>query len=216
MAKADPVGKQIGPTSVNKFLERTRVQREILAIDVEIKNKEGSFGDWKRAKAKEWMDVLFGGLLEYSEKGTVVATLGRVVIGDLSTEKVQPGLPQVHHSGQTKVEPFAVKAEQKPDTSSFVSAIGDKPEHPSNENRTGGTPPPHSNSLVQSLSQPHMSPTLSNDTRPPPSDQLPPMDSATSRPPLLPQESPGYTPGHPPQLSQNSTPSQYQSGSDLS
>ena len=70
--------------------KETRQENSILAIDTETKNEETSFGDWKRTKAREWMRVLFGGLLECNDKGTIVATLGQVVIDNLSNKVEQP------------------------------------------------------------------------------------------------------------------------------
>lgn len=49
------------------------LREQIRTLDVEIINGEAGLGDRKRVKAKEWMGVLFGGLLECSEKGVVVA-----------------------------------------------------------------------------------------------------------------------------------------------
>ena len=53
--------------AVKKFPGRLRLRHKILNIDVEIKDEEANFGDWKCAKAREWVDVLFGGLLEHNE-----------------------------------------------------------------------------------------------------------------------------------------------------
>ena len=219
VSKVDPVGKQVGPAAVKKFLERERLRHEILAIDVEIKNKEASLGEWKRTKAREWMGILFGGLREHNEKGTVVALLGQNIIGNSPTETTKPDLPQAHCSGQSQVQSLAVEVGQKLDITSFVGGIGDKDERPSNEDRTGGFPghpPPHSNPSVQPMTEPIPQPdrslTLLNSDSPPP-DQLPPLDSATLRLPL-PQRSSGSTPGHQLQPYQSSTPSESGSGSD--
>ena len=98
------------------------LRRDLHAIDIEITNEEASLGDWKRIKAREWMAVLLGGLLECSEKGTVVAALGRAIIEDVPTETTQSGLPRARKS------------------------------QPSNETSAGGIPrhpPPHSNPLAQ-------------------------------------------------------------------
>ena len=94
----------------------------ILAIKADIKKEEAGFGEWKRTKARECMGILFGGLLECSEKGTIVATLGLATIGNLSTGTIQPGIPPGHYSGKSLIEQ-KVEAEQPP-----------------NEDRTGGIP----------------------------------------------------------------------------
>ena len=93
-------------------------------LDMEILGEEASFGDWKRAKAREWMGVLFGGLLECSEKGTVVATFGRDIIGYVSTEKTQPLHPRARYSGHAQVKDLVREAERGLEEISFVGEVG--------------------------------------------------------------------------------------------
>jgi hypothetical protein len=126
---------------------------DIRAIDTEV----ASLGDWKRIKAREWMSVLFGGLLECSEKGTVVATLGHAIIGRVPTETTQLGLPRACYSGQSQLENPAVEAERRLENISYVGEVSDQAERPSNENHTGGILRhriSHSNPLVQPTARP--------------------------------------------------------------
>ena len=147
----------------------TNLREHIRAIDTEIMNEESSLGDWKRFKAREWMGVLFGGLLECSEKGMVVASFGRTVIGHVSTEKTRAGLPRAHYSGKSQVKSLVEEAEQKIRGISFVGEIGDKIEQPLDgyhPNDVPGNPPSYPGPLVQPITtdqpQPYPSSTLPN------------------------------------------------------
>ena len=79
-SKADSAEKKLnkmGPDSKNLRQQTdllTGLREQIRTIDTEILNEEASLGDWKRIKAREWMGVLFGALLECSETGAVVAS----------------------------------------------------------------------------------------------------------------------------------------------
>lgn len=163
------IGSKVSPS---KALEYDVLLPEFLAIDVGVKDEEASISDWKRTKAKEWMGVLFGGLLECSEKGTVVATLGHAIIGNSGTAR--PGLPRAYFSGESQVEPFVVEVERELHN---VVKASDKVQRSSNENHTGGIPR-HTvsspNPLVQPatlLPQPYVLPTLLTNSRLPPPDQ---------------------------------------------
>ena len=188
----------------------------IRAINAEIKNKETSLDDddLKRTVAREWVDDLFGGLLDCSEQCTVIATLGHAIFGNSSTYAIQPDLPQAHYSGQSQVESLEEDPERDLGGISSVGGIGDKAEQLSGENCTGSSPghlPPHATPLAQPttapLPQPYISPTPSNNTSTSLPTQLPPTDSARSRLLRPSQGSSGFTPDHELQLSQSSTPS---------
>lgn len=149
----------------------TGLREQIRTLDVEIMNEEASLGDWKRTKAREWMGVLFGALLECSEKGAVVATFGRTIIGYISTEKTQPGLPRAHYSGHSKVEPLVVEAERELHNVTFVGEVGDESLQQPDEYRIGyipGLPPSSPSSPVRPTPphppQPYVSSTLPNNS----------------------------------------------------
>ena len=171
------------------------LREQIRTLDVEIMNEEANLGDWKRIKAREWMGVLFGGLLECSEKGAVVATFGRAIIGYVSTEKTQPGLPRAHYSGHSQVEPLVVEAERELHKISFVSEIGDGTSP--NEYRIGdipGLPPSSPSSPVR--------PTPAHPPQPYASSTLP------SNPPSNPHELGDFGEYNPYSQSQTYTPGQ--------
>ena len=208
MSKADSADKKLSKMSPeNKNLRQqtdllTNLREQIGKLDVDIMNEEAGLGDWKRIKAREWMGVLFGGLLECSEKGAVVATFGRTIIGYVSTEKTQPGLPRAHYSGHSQVEPLVVEAERELHKISFEGEIGDGVTQPSKEYRIGdipGLPPPSPSSPVRPSPthppQPYASSTLPNH---PPSNPHELNDFGEYNPYSQPQT---YTPGQRTRLS---------------
>lgn len=73
------------------------------------------------------MGILFGGLLECSEKGVVVAKFGRAVTGYVPTEETPPGFPRAHYPDRSRrqVESLVAKAERKIHEISFIGEVGD-------------------------------------------------------------------------------------------
>ena len=162
VSKADSTSKRLGKMNPeNKNLRQqtdllVNLRDQIRTLDVEIMDEEASLGDWKRVKAREWMGVLFGGLLECSEKGSVVATFGHAIVGCVPTEETRPGLPRTRYSGHSQVERLLKEAELK-----LQKAPGDV---------SGLSPSPPSLSIRQTPTQPtqpYASTTLPNN---PPSD----------------------------------------------
>jgi len=100
----------------------TGLREQINALDAEIIDEEASLYDAKRDKAREWMNVLLGGLLECSATGAVVATSGRTIIECVPTEATQPGLPRDRYSGHSQVELLVAEAER---TIRKISTIGE-------------------------------------------------------------------------------------------
>jgi len=160
------------------------LREQIRALDVGIVVEEASLGDWKRAKAREWMGVLLDGLFECSEKGSVVATSGRAIIECVPTYTTQPGLPRARYSGHSHVQHLAAEAERK-----LQRIPGDIP---------GLSPSPPSLSILQTPiqpTQPYASSTLPNI---PPSDLYEPSDFGEYNPY---SQSQTYTPGQRARLS---------------
>ena len=130
MSKADAADRKVSKMSPEhkNFRQQTdllsSLREQISTLDAEILDEEANIGDWKRVKAMEWMGVLFGSLLECSEKGTVVATFGRTIVGYVSTEKTKPGLPRAHYSSHSQVEELVVEAERELHKISFTSEVG--------------------------------------------------------------------------------------------
>ena len=149
----------------------TSLREQISAIDAEIMDEEASLGDWKRVQAREWMSILFSGLLECSEKGTVVATFSRAIIGCVPTGKTEPGLPRANYSGQSQVKPLMEEAKRKLQNISFAGGVGDDAErppdvyHPGAGNTLRHSPSSYSSSaqpMITRLPQPYSPPTPPN------------------------------------------------------
>jgi Eisosome component PIL1 len=99
------------------------LREQIRSMDVEIMDEEASLSDWKRVKAQEWMAVLFGGLLECSEKGYVVATIGRSIISYVPLDKTEPGLARAPYSGHLQVQHLLVEAERELHKITFIGEV---------------------------------------------------------------------------------------------
>jgi len=205
---ADKKLNKMGPENKN-LRQQTDVlvslREQIRTLDVEIMDEEANLGDWKRTKAREWMGILFGGLLECSEKGAVVATFGRTIIGYVSTEKSQPGLPRATYSGHSQVEPLVVEAERELHKISFISEVG---EGLSSEYRIGDIPglPPSSPSSTVGQTPTHPPQSYSSSTLPnnPPTNPHGLSDFGEYNPYPQPQT---YTPGQRTHLSSFDQPS---------
>jgi len=197
MSKADSTDKKLNKMSPDDkdFQQQTVIlmslREQIRIIGVNILYEEASLSDWKRVQAKEWMVVLFGGLLECSAKGAVVATSGAAVIECVPTNVTQPGLPRAQYFGHLQVELLMTEAEDmlreiasaSEDGASFVSGAGisffneadvseagDGTTQTPSGLRTGDVPGNSSPSPNDPI-QPHLSSTLSNNPFPAPDYQ---------------------------------------------
>lgn len=165
VSKSDSADKKLNKMAIDHKNLRQQtdlslgLREHINAIDTEILKEEASVGHWKRVKAREWMGVLFGGLLECSEKGAIVATFGRAIAGYVSTEKTQPGLPRAFYSDKPQVASLVVEAERRLGRVSFVGEVGVKAERPPYEYQAGNVPrhpPSYSSPVVQQIpTHPH-------------------------------------------------------------
>jgi len=127
------------------------LREEIRTLDAEIVDEGISLGDWKHTQAREWMGILFGGLLECSEKGVVVATFGRTIIQHVPTEETQQGPSRPHYSGHSLVELAVAEAERKLHSISLVREAGDETARLPDQWRIGDIP----ENLNNSRSGPH-------------------------------------------------------------
>lgn len=131
MSKADAADRKVSKMSPEhkNFRQQTdllaSLREQITTLDAEILDEEASIGDWKRVKAREFMGVLFGSLLECSEKGAVVAKFGRTIIGHVPVEETRPGFPRARYSGFSQVEPLIEEAEREIQKISFISEVGE-------------------------------------------------------------------------------------------
>ena len=136
------------------------LREQISTLDAIIANEGASLDNWKRVKAREWMDVLFDGLLDCNKRGSIIAAYGRIIIRYVSTEETQPGFSRPPYSGHSHVESLVARAEQKLNNLSINEDSNGTP-HPSNQSAIPipRNPPPASSSLIQPTliqpAQPH-------------------------------------------------------------
>ena len=231
-SKADSLDEELnkmGPEDSRLRLRTdllTGLREQIHTLDLEIMNEKAKLGDFKRTKAREWMGILFGALLECSQKGTVVATFGRTITGYVPTDKTQPGPLRTHYTGHSEVELLVLEAELELHKISFMGQVGDKFQQPSNQYhivdipglpRPPPSPPPPPMPIwpYPSFTLPEYKPHPQSRTDAPgpvppryyPLNQPPaPSPIKSSLPfPYPPQGSSGLIPGHQPHLSQSST-----------
>ena len=127
-SKTDSAGKKLNKmTPRDKDFQQQRdilgnLRDQVRTLDIQIMDEEASLGGWKRIKAKEWMDILFSGLLGCSANGAVVATSCRAIIECVPTDTTQPGLPRAYYSGHSQVELLVAEAER---TIRKISSIGE-------------------------------------------------------------------------------------------
>jgi hypothetical protein len=57
-----------------------RIREQIEVLDEEIMREETALKGYKRRKARAWMEIKFGGVLECCEKGSVACDFGKMVI----------------------------------------------------------------------------------------------------------------------------------------
>lgn len=63
-----------------------------------------SLGDFKRAAIREGLSLKLGALLELSEKTTIIAELGKLMVDELPTQRTQPGALRAHYDGTATLE----------------------------------------------------------------------------------------------------------------
>ncbi|KAG6884369.1 hypothetical protein C0993_011711 [Termitomyces sp. T159_Od127] len=80
------------------------LRAEIRSMDSEIMTEEAALGDFKRTMTRVWMGLKFGALLECSEKGTIAAEYGKLIIGEIVEEQTQPGMARSLYYGRQKTE----------------------------------------------------------------------------------------------------------------
>ena len=116
MSKADYANKRLGKMSPvdENFQQQTAIlmslREQIRTLDVEITVEEASLGDWKRTKAREWMRVLFKGMVECSASGVVIGAYGKTVIENVPTDVTQPGFARARYSRHSHVQSLVADA----------------------------------------------------------------------------------------------------------
>ncbi|KAL5505094.1 hypothetical protein ACEPAH_7757 [Sanghuangporus vaninii] len=115
-AKADTAEKKL--TKMNPEHKNLQQQTELLNnlreqirnLDWEILSEEARLGDFKRTATKNWMTLKFGGLLEFAEKATIVAEMGKLVIEEIPLETTPPGQSRKFYTAYEKTEKTLTEA----------------------------------------------------------------------------------------------------------
>ena len=113
------------------------LRKQICALDAEIVDETINLGEWKQVMAREWMGVLFGGLLECSENDSAIGRSGIAIVQSVPTWETQRSPLQPHDSGHSHAEPLVAEAERKPHSIPPTSEAGDRTPQPPNPRRTG-------------------------------------------------------------------------------
>ncbi|KAJ7182852.1 hypothetical protein C8R43DRAFT_868755 [Mycena crocata] len=118
LARADSAEKKLnkmGPEHKNLASQTdvlNQLQAQIRSMDSEIMTEEAALGDFKRSSARSLMGLKFGGLMELSEKGCVVAEVGRGVVAEISEEQTQPGLSRAMYMAHQRTEQRVMEADR--------------------------------------------------------------------------------------------------------
>lgn len=106
LAKMGPENKELMKTT--SLLKELRGEME--SLRVELLQEEAAIGDFKRRTAKEAMGIKCGGLLEFAEKITVVAEIGKLLIEEIPLNQTQPGMPRDEYEGAAKTDQLMQEA----------------------------------------------------------------------------------------------------------
>ncbi|KAF9027124.1 hypothetical protein BDZ89DRAFT_987496 [Hymenopellis radicata] len=87
-----------------------RLRDEIRAMDSDIMTQEAALGDFKRYTTRSMMGLKFGGLLEFSEKGTIIGEYGKLIVGEIPEDTTQPGMPRRMYNNHNRVESLVSEA----------------------------------------------------------------------------------------------------------
>lgn len=106
LAKMGPENKELMKTTT----QLKELRGEMESIRVELMQEEAAIGDFKRRTAKEAMGIKCGGLLEFAEKITVVAEIGKLLIEEIPLQQTKPGMPRDEYEGYPKTDQLMQEA----------------------------------------------------------------------------------------------------------
>ncbi|KAF5364871.1 hypothetical protein D9757_013046 [Collybiopsis confluens] len=127
LSKSETADKKVDRTSKyhKNFSEQrelaNRIREQIEGLEGEIAREETALKDYKRTKARAWMEIKFGGLLECCEKGSVACHFGKLVINELSDQVSQPGIPRPPYKKREKIQSILQAGIQRGEQVAFTS-----------------------------------------------------------------------------------------------
>ncbi|CEH15089.1 SPHINGOLIPID LONG CHAIN BASE-RESPONSIVE PROTEIN PIL1 [Ceraceosorus bombacis] len=125
LAKMGPENKELMKTTTD--LKDRRNEMEVMSR--ELLEEEANIGDFKRKTVKEASGLKLGGLLEFAEKITIIAEVGKLMIEQIPLETTTPGQQRAPYYGHAKTEQLLSEATQ------LIADVGFAP------GPSGGRPP---------------------------------------------------------------------------
>lgn len=100
LSKMGPENKELMKTTSTLKEHRS----EMDALNIELATEEAAIGDFKRRTTKEAMGLKCGGLLEFAEKVTIIAEIGKMIIDEIPLAETKPGLPRAEYNGHARTD----------------------------------------------------------------------------------------------------------------
>ncbi|GAA5950180.1 hypothetical protein JCM3765_004232 [Sporobolomyces pararoseus] len=85
---------------------------EMVGLENSVMTEDTRLGDFKRSAMREGLSLKLGALLELSEKTTVIAELGKLMVDELPTQRTQPGAPRAHYDGYDRTNYLLQEAQR--------------------------------------------------------------------------------------------------------
>ncbi|GAA5868426.1 hypothetical protein JCM1840_006992 [Sporobolomyces johnsonii] len=80
------------------------LREEMIGLENSVLTEESRVGDFKRSATREALSLKLGALLELSEKTTIIAELGKLMVDELPTTPTDPGAPRAYYDGYERTE----------------------------------------------------------------------------------------------------------------
>ncbi|GAA5930646.1 hypothetical protein JCM1841_006826 [Sporobolomyces salmonicolor] len=80
------------------------LREEMVGLENSVLTEESRVGDFKRSATREALSLKLGALLELSEKTTIIAELGKLMVDELPTVPTEPGASRVYYDGYERTE----------------------------------------------------------------------------------------------------------------
>lgn len=124
LAKMGPENKELMKTT--STLKEYRSEME--GLNIELATEEAAIGDFKRRTTKEALGLKCGGLLEFAEKVTIIAEIGKMIIDEIPLDQTRPGMPRADYHSHGRTEQLLSEATRAISDVGFVPS-GAAPAH---------------------------------------------------------------------------------------
>ncbi|PWN23904.1 hypothetical protein BCV69DRAFT_296213 [Microstroma glucosiphilum] len=106
LSKMGPENKELAKTTAALKEYRGEMQ----SLTTEVVTEDLAIGDFKRRTAREAMGIKCGGLLEFAEKVTIVAEIGKMMIEEIPLDTTAPGVTRKHYTGHARTDQLLAEA----------------------------------------------------------------------------------------------------------